>query len=97
MFMPASARGGQLGDAKALNASALYLVERLPLSRSESKQMHTSGTLAWPSASFAAAISTADIRFSFPSVRGTPIGSWLPVKTTGLVSPSSMKLSVEAL
>ena len=35
-------------------------------------------------------------RNAFPSVRGTPIGSWLPVKITGFVSPSIMKLRAEA-
>ena len=58
--------------------------------------MLTSGTMAWPSASFAEAISTAEIRFSFPSVLGTPIGSWLPVNTTGLARFSSMKLRADA-
>lgn len=40
--------------------------------------------------SLAAAISTAVIRFSLPSVRSWPIGSWLPVKMTGFVRFSSM-------
>ena len=41
--------------------------------------MHTSGTIAVPSGFFAAAISIAVMRFSFPSVRKVPIGSWEPV------------------
>ena len=45
----------------------------------------------------AAAISTADMMFSLPSVRGLPIGSWLPVNITGLQRLSSMKLIADAL
>ena len=37
------------------------------------------------------------IRFSFPSVRSTPIGSCEPVRITGLSSPSNMKLSADAV
>jgi len=39
----------------------------------------------------------AVMRFSRPSVRSTPMGIWLPVKTTGLERFSSMKLSAEAV
>ena len=45
----------------------------------------------------AEAISMAVIRFSRPSVRSTPIGIWLPVKTTGLARFSSRKLRAEAV
>ena len=45
----------------------------------------------------AAAISTAVIRFSLPSVRSFPIGNWLPVRITGLLKSSSMKLRAEAV
>ena len=48
-----------------------------------SKKIQTSGTIAVPSGCFAAAISIDVIRFSFPSVRNVPIGSWEPV-TNGL-------------
>ena len=58
--------------------------------------MQTSGTAACPSSSFAAAISTAEIRFSLPSVLGTPIGNWLPVKMIGFVRSSIRKLSADA-
>ena len=96
MLMPASASGGKFGDWKARNTSELTFVDLFPLIRSESKHTQTSGTAGCPSSSLAEAISTAEMRFSFPSVRGTPIGSWLPVKMTGFVSPSSMKLNADA-
>ena len=97
MLMPASARVGKLGERKASNALEFTFVERLPLSSWELKKMLTSGTMALPRMSLAAAISTADTRFSLPSVRGEPMGSWLPVKITGLCRWSSMKLSTDAL
>ena len=59
--------------------------------------MHTSGTIAVPSGFFAAAISIAVMRFSFPSVRKVPIGSWEPVRITGLLRFSSIKLKAEAV
>ena len=68
----------------------------LPRSNWESKNMLTSGTNEWPLSSLAAAISTAEIRFSLPSVLGTPIGNWLPVNMTGFARLSSMKLKAEA-
>ncbi len=37
------------------------------------------------------------MRFSFPSVRSMPMGSCEPVKITGLLRFSSMKLSAEAV
>ena len=45
----------------------------------------------------ALAISTALSKFSRPSVRGKPMGNWLPVRMTGLCSPSNMKLNAEAV
>ena len=45
----------------------------------------------------APAISMAVMRFSRPSVRSTPIGIWLPVKTTGFARFSSMKLMADAV
>ena len=96
IFIPASASGGKFGDWKALNPSELTLVDLLPRMRSEAKQTQTSGTAGLPFSSLAEAISTAEMRFSLPSVRGTPIGNWLPVKITGFVSPSSMKLNADA-
>lgn len=62
-----------------------------------SKKMHTSGTIGVPSGCLAAAISIAVIRFSFPSVRRVPMGSWEPVRMTGLERFSSMKLRAEAV
>lgn len=58
--------------------------------------MQTSGTMGRPHESLDAAISIDDMRFSFPSVRSMPIGSWLPVKTTGLAMSPSMKLRADA-
>ena len=75
MLIPASASGRQFGEWKALKSSELTLIDRLPLNNLELKNILTSGTRAWPSLSLAEAISTAEIRFSLPSVRGTPIGS----------------------
>ncbi len=46
--------------------------------------MATSCTIGLPSASLAAATCKAVIRFSSPSVRTSPIGSWLPVISPGL-------------
>ena len=97
MLMPASARGGRLGERKASKLSALTLVVRLPLIRREPKNIATSGTIALPSGRFAAAISTEETRFSFPSVRGAPIGSWLPVRITGLERFLSIKLRADAV
>ena len=57
----------------------------------------TSGTIGVPFGYLAAAISIAVIRFSLPSVRNAPIGNWLPVKTTGLLRFSSIKLNAEAV
>ena len=53
--------------------------------------MQTSGTNTFP-----AAISTADIKFLFASVRIAPNGSCDPVKITGLAKFSSIKLKAEA-
>jgi hypothetical protein len=39
----------------------------------------------------------AVMRFSRPSVRRTPMGIWLPVKTTGLARFSNRKLKAEAV
>ena len=61
-----------------------------------SQAMQTSDTTGLPF-SFAAAISMAVIRFSFPSVRMVPIGSCEPVRITGLPRFSSMKLNAEAV
>ena len=58
---------------------------------------NTSGTMVVPSGCLAAAISMAVIKFSFPSVRSLPIGNWLPVRMTGLLKSSNMKLSAEAV
>ena len=77
--------------------SALILVVRLPRISSFSKKMHTSGTIGVPSGCLAAAISMAVMRFSFPSVRRVPMGSWEPVRMTGLERFSSMKLRAEAV
>mgnify|MGYP006991662917 CR=1 FL=1 len=96
MLMPASASGGRFSERNALKLSELILVVLFPLIRMLSKHMQTSGTMALPSESLAVAISTDEIRFSLPSVRGEPIGSWLPVNITGFVSPSIMKLRTEA-
>ena len=59
--------------------------------------MHTSGTMGLPSLRRVAAISMAEMRFSLPSVRSMSMGSWLPVRMTGLPRFSSMKLSAEAV
>ena len=96
MLIPASASGGKFTDLKALKLSESTFVALLPLISILSKQMHTSGTRACPSLSFAAAISTDDIRFSLPSVLGAPIGSWLPVNITGFVRFPSIKLRADA-
>ena len=53
--------------------------------------------MAVPSEFLAAAISMAVIRFSFPSVRKVPIGSCEPVRMTGLLRFSSIKLNAEAV
>ena len=53
--------------------------------------------MAVPSGFLAAAISMAVMRFSFPSVRKVPIGSWEPVRMTGLLRFSSIKLNAEAV
>ena len=53
--------------------------------------------MAVPSGCLAAAISMEVIRFSLPSVRNMPMGSWLPVKMTGLLKFSNMKLRAEAV
>ena len=79
-----------------MKLSALILLVRLPLNRSFSKKIQTSGTTGRPF-SLAAAISMAVIRFSLPSVRNMPIGSCEPVKITGLLRFSSMKLNAEAV
>ena len=97
MLIPASAKAGRLGDWKASKLSAFALVLRLPRIRREPKKIATSGTMALPSGRFAAAISTAETRFSLPSVRGAPIGSWLPVRITGFERFLSMKLRAEAV
>ena len=37
-----------------------------------------------------------EMRFSLPSVRSIPMGSWLPVNMTGFSMSPSMKLRAEA-
>ena len=59
--------------------------------------MQTSGTIAVPSGCRAAAISMLVKRFSLPSVRNCPMGSWLPVMITGFDSPSRIKLRKDAV
>ena len=59
--------------------------------------MQTSGTSGLPFASRALAISRLVRRFSFPSVRSTPIGSCEPVRMTGLLNPSNIKLRADAV
>ena len=56
---------------------------------------HAVGTLAKPSSSQAAASSMLVSRFSLASVRGCPMGNWLPVRMTGLVRFISMKLRAD--
>ena len=95
--MTAVASEGKLYERNALKFSAFIFVVRFPRNRWFSKKMHTSGTIAVPFGCLAAAISMEVIRFSFQSVRNMPMGSWLPVRITGLLRFSSMKLSAEAV
>jgi 23S rRNA (guanosine2251-2'-O)-methyltransferase len=56
-----------------------------------------SGTFGRPSEFLSAAISKAVIRFSFASERSLPIGSCEPVRITGFVRFSHIKLNAEAV
>lgn len=63
-----------------------------------SKKIYTSGTYGGTVQFLAAAISIAVIRFSFPSdSQGSDTGSCEPVRMTGLLKFSSMKLKAEAV
>ena len=59
--------------------------------------MQTSGTRGVPSAWCAAAISILVMRFSLPSVRNWLMGNCEPVRMTGFVRFSNMKLRAEAV
>lgn len=74
----------------------VYLTRTIPLNKSFSKKIQTSGTNGKPF-SLAAAISIAVIKFSFPSVRNIPIGNCDPVRITGLLRFSSIKLNADAV
>ena len=92
---PDVTRGGKFLDANALKWSALILVVRFPLNNLYSKYKPTS-LMTGLFLSCKLASWMAVMRFSLASVRKSPMGSWEPVKITGLFRFSSIKLKAEA-
>ena len=86
-----------MNDWKAPKFVELTFVARLPRHRWRPNEMVTSCTMGAPASVRAAAICSAVMRFSVPSSRISPMGSWLPVSTTGLARPGSMNESAEAV
>ena len=81
---------GQLTLSKASKSRVRVFTARQPRMTFRSKATKTPGA---PEQAMAKAMR----RFSRASVRGCSMGSWLPVSTTGMGMPRSMKLSTEAV
>ena len=88
---PTSPNGPRLGESKATILEVLILVVLLPLRSLLAKKMVTSGIWYYP------AIRRAPRKLSTASVFSSRIGIWLPVKITGLLRFSSMKLRLDAV
>ena len=80
MWMPAVASEGKLYERERIEILRIDFCGTVSAQQMVFEEDAYLGTIAVPSGCLAAAISMEVIRFSFPSVRNMPMGSWLPVR-----------------